>query len=1156
MLSSTYAYSLPSANEQQGSLSFAQVGSSPNSAVSGGRRRVTGAPSPQQVRRQSVETVPPISSPYPVKLAPSTVLSSHAAASISPVRRRVAGAPIFRKRSSPFAAAASVLHTNVNKSTEEKMEQFRREMDNVPTTPASPKSQKWSRVKDRVQWEEGTSCAVCMSAALTGRLKPCGHRSMCEACYEEVRSEGRGVYCPSCFQEATLLQSDSVSSNDSNASGTSGGSSKDEDDMMWSGGRRTNSSQASLHLMASRAGTKLDDPNILTTSASEIGDAFGTGIGVMFLHLGLMLGIMFLLTCLQIPSLAGNSAGQRTKVVEKEKPNIFVSTTLGNCGVTSCSIDGKWYVVIADAAAMILIGLLSIWVRAYVVYFELYQINDQILKDAKKTMLVESCHAGMNATMLKEYFKGVGSGLLRVDMLSEVEAMELDLMQRRRSVAMKLRIANAMVEWGDPTSECSGECISEEEWGHMMVPKMERKMDNICHVLTQLENTPSSMSNAFLWFNTARDRDHAAKELMKLNEIQSVDDLWKKEAGRNKVWDMFERCIGCNVAGKSFPLAGTSSGDGIRTASCSVHPGLFPANLVHRNMTVTSGQRLAWRLGSVLLLIVAVGVCTAIYASTIKTSRFLTAALLLVVNTFVPVLVTYMVRQQRAYLRTEESDVICFLSFLVVSSNVLYFTLYSAFYPSRDGGLARWEHLFTLEWYQRGGGDVLHYYVLLDAVLSPVLIAMRTGNQRMTRSKKVRKAVCQEQLNSVHVGIELDYLCEYSMALVCPAMSIVLCCGLPMLPCLAGVGLCVKYCALKHVLFYESAVPLWRDSTIVKWGGWIMQIAVLAHFLFASAMLVSANQIDFEISGSTGVQEYAVGLYAIHPLAFVGVAVCMCGANCVTSCMARCSSNRNDRKEKKNSTILATKIERERKDGQGAADGGRKVAAGEKLPSGKLQRDAIEKIRQERRNGSGNDHVSGSDDSDEGNGGGGGSGMSGSESFSDDDGSEDDDDSDDVTNTSEKFTLVLKKLDQQAERAWGVDLVVNPAEINSFDAGQHPYFGAEIQLRRSMRKKKLIAEGSIGATIAGVAEDDDEDDDEVKQGEKSAIRAKIDKRRRISTGSKKKATDAVNDIKDKLSRYVDRAKRKKAHRLAKKQETSSPKKRTSRARVRAGNHIV
>ena len=161
-----------------------------------------------------------------------------------------------------------------------------------------------------------------------------------------------------------------------------------------------------------------------------------------------------------------------------------------------------------------------------------------------------------------------------------------------------------------------------------------------------------------------------------------------------------------------------------------------------------------------------------------------------------------------------------------------------------------------------------------------------------------------------------------------------------------------------------------------------------------------------------------------------------------------------------------------------------------------------------------------------------------------------------TTNTSEKFTLVLKKLDQQAERAWGVDLVVNPAEINSFDAGQHPYFGAEIQLRRSMRKKKLIAEGSIGATIAGVAEDDDEDDDEVKQGEKSAIRAKIDKRRRISTGSKKKATDAVNDIKDKLSRYVDRAKRKKAHRLAKKQETSSPKKRTSRARVRAGNHIV
>ena len=83
---------------------------------------------------------------------------------------------------------------------------------------------------------------------------------------------------------------------------------------------------------------------------------------------------------------------------------------------------------------------------------------------------------------------------------------------------------------------------------------------------------------------------------------------------------------------------------------------------------------------------------------------------------------------------------------------------------------------------QSGGGDVLHYYMMLDCIVTPILLAMRTGYQRRTRSKKLKNAVCQEQLNQVHTGIELDYMLEYSLSLVCPAMSIVLCQGLPMLP--------------------------------------------------------------------------------------------------------------------------------------------------------------------------------------------------------------------------------------------------------------------------------------------------------------------------------------------------------------------------------------
>ena len=719
-------YAMPALQENSQPLSYNSVAVS-NSSNTSSRRRVSGAPSPQQVRRRSVETLPPITgSPVRrVKLAPSTSIAASSPNSVSnnasPVRRRVQGAPIFRKRPSPFEAAASVFNSNnmnqAERTTEDKMNQFRKEMDKMPTTPTSPKGQKWGRVKTRVQWEEGSSCAICMTNALTGRLKPCGHRSMCESCYEEVHSEGRGVYCPSCFQEAKLLQSDSISSSDhdeddddSSNNNFSGSDDNDEEEQRWNLGRRrlTNANQANLHLLASRAGTKLSNPNLCATSAVEIAQAFGTGTGTMFLHLGLMLMAMFLLSCLQIPNLAGNYGGTLKKNSDKVKPNIFVVTTLGNCGQSSCSIDGKWYIVISDAVSMILLAMFTIWIRANIVIFE-HQVQDKVLSDARRTLLVEGCEAWITSKHLKHYFNKImiNSGLEKVDMLTEVEAMELDLMSKRRTNALHLRIANAKMEWGDPTSTCSGECISEEEWGHMRAPKRERTLKHIEKLLLSLEDRGSATLNAFLWFKHGVARDRAQNILMKLNgEMKSCTDIFSgNEKGNSYLWNVFERCIGCSTAGRSIYLSGTSKGDGLNNAKCTTHPALFPANLVHRNMTVTSGQRLFWRLSSIVLLMVAIGICTGIYASTVRTSRFLTAALLLLVNSVVPYIVRLMVKQQRAYLRTEESDVICFLSFLVVAFNVLYFTLYSAFYSSRDGGFAKWEHMFTLEWYQRGGGD-------------------------------------------------------------------------------------------------------------------------------------------------------------------------------------------------------------------------------------------------------------------------------------------------------------------------------------------------------------------------------------------------------------------------------------------------------------------
>ena len=248
-----------------------------------------------------------------------------------------------KKRHAPsaFAAAGSVLTSSkyaVN-ATEANMEKFREEMDkNVPQVPESPKgAQKWGRVKQRVQWQEGDSCAICMSHELTGRVKPCGHRSMCEACYQEVLSEGRGVYCPSCFAEVDRLLPDSISSNELDDSASDAGSG-------WEsfGSPLADRSQAKLHLRASMAGTKLDRPELWGTTAVEIAQAFGTGIGTMFLHLSILFILMMLLTVLSLPTILANTGGVRSLNRQSLNPSPLVSTTLGNCGSTSCNVGDKW----------------------------------------------------------------------------------------------------------------------------------------------------------------------------------------------------------------------------------------------------------------------------------------------------------------------------------------------------------------------------------------------------------------------------------------------------------------------------------------------------------------------------------------------------------------------------------------------------------------------------------------------------------------------------------------------------------------------------------------------------------------------------------------------------------------------------------------------
>ena len=81
-----------------------------------------------------------------------------------------------------------------------------------------------------------------------------------------------------------------------------------------------------------------------------------------------------------------------------------------------------------------------------------------------------------------------------------------------------------------------------------------------------------------------------------LDSIHTCEDVGK-EVGQRYLWNVFERCIGCSTAGRKFRLAGTSLGDGMHGATCSTHPALFPANLVHRNMKVSGECGGGWVCG-------------------------------------------------------------------------------------------------------------------------------------------------------------------------------------------------------------------------------------------------------------------------------------------------------------------------------------------------------------------------------------------------------------------------------------------------------------------------------------------------------------------------------------------------------------------------------
>ena len=123
----------------------------------------------------------------------------------------------------------------------------------------------WQRLRERTKWKAGDSCAICMRGAITGRCKPCSHRSMCEACYQEYKEEDRGVFCPICFEEVNILLSDSVASMESLGS--------DDSDDSWEPLVDEHMAVHRRQILRLRGWRT----SALGTTATEIGQTFGTG---------------------------------------------------------------------------------------------------------------------------------------------------------------------------------------------------------------------------------------------------------------------------------------------------------------------------------------------------------------------------------------------------------------------------------------------------------------------------------------------------------------------------------------------------------------------------------------------------------------------------------------------------------------------------------------------------------------------------------------------------------------------------------------------------------------------------------------------------------------------------------------------------------------
>ena len=881
------------------------------------------------------------------------------------VKRRVPGAPTplktvnvealgggpgksFGQVMAERSAAQKAQKFSVYSIAEKNLEEYKRRQDEKDGI-TRPKATGWKRVKQRVEWKSGVHCAICMDTnrPVTGRLKPCGHRSMCVKCYEEYVEEGRGVNCPECFRDVKKLLPDNVPSPRMGESSDSDGASteswtkeydrhsSDEEEE----GAKLDYDAALEHLELNLAGKRLGrDPSTCGTGSIECGQSFGTGVGMALVSFAYT---NIYLACICMAGLVSVLAHVRGIRKHSRPDSYFAETTLGNCGVSSCNVEVKWFAVLVDTAATGLLLVALVWERTKL-YVYAHHIGDRITIIAEKCIMVSNLSANTSLREAKSHFSRFGL-VERIEFINDLDGKSLALMFERREVATNLRIVEAKAEFGDTASLCSGNCFSEQDWGELAKPGLERKLRYIEGNLEVLVEHMPKRKSAFVMYKNKRARDEALMQLRKYGSGGWLGSLF-------------------SLSG--FRMQGLGN-YGIVTC----HPGLYPSNILYHNVSVSDYQRYGYRALAIFMIFFITLSTTAIYVSTFLKQPMEASILLYVSNVILGFVIRKSVKRERRYLLSETNDATCKLTYFGLLFNCLYMMLYTALYSSRDGGFATFDHIFHPNWYDNGGGEIAHYYLVWDALMEPLLMLAYAAARSCSRTSIRKTATSQEQLNRAHNGVKLDVCLEHAKAHVGPTIAVLFCFGMPLTVLFAWVGCCFKTLTIRYVLFFHARVPMWRDGASIYFDLSCMKGAVVAHFFVTWAMCASADATEFE----TNQVPRSVGIYVFPILGFLGSVTLLLFASAVAPCVKKCLS--------RTATIIAPVEEDDTR-----------LKLGEDHEEG-----MVEPI---------------------------------------------------------DWDAEIQEMQKTAHEAFDADFIINPTLYISFDPCDHPIFGHELKMRRSLSKAR------------------------------------------------------------------------------------------------------